>query len=74
MEQQKELYQPVGLQSYEEFKQGTVENIHDIFDMDTKSQELSFQNFLENTDHGLEHEYNVYQKAIEIADRYEEEQ
>lgn len=73
MEKQKQLYQPEQLQSYEQFKEGTVSNIETIFDMNTKSQELSLQNFLENTDHGLEHEYNVYQKAIQIAERYEQE-
>lgn len=73
MEQPKQLYQPEQLQSYEEFTEGTISNIEAVFDMDTKSQELSLQNFLENKDHGLEHEYNVYQKAIQIAERYEKE-
>lgn len=73
MEQPKQLYQPEQLQSYEQFTEGTVSNIKTVFDMDTKSQELSLQNFLENKDHGLEHEYNVYQKAIQIAERYEKE-
>ena len=72
MEACDKLYQPESLQLYHHFKQGTVANIKAIFEMDTKSQELSLENFLENTDHGLEHEYNVYQKAIEIADRYEQ--
>ena len=71
MEACDKLYQPESLQLYHHFKQGTVANIKAIFEMDTKSQELSLENFLENTDHGLEHEYNVYQKAIEIADHYE---
>ena len=57
----------------EEFTEGTESNIEAVFDMDTKSQERSLQNFLENKDHGLEHEYNVYQKAIQIAERYEKE-
>ena len=73
MEQLKTLYQPQEWQSYEQFKQGTVENIHNLFDIESKSDVMTLQKFLENTDHGLEHEYNVYQKAIEITDRYEEE-
>ena len=32
-----------------------------------------FEVFMENLDHGLEHTYNVYQKALEIADKIEEE-
>lgn len=73
MEKPKRLYQPEELQTYQEFQEGTVSNIEAIFAMDTKSEELSLENFLNNTDHGLEHEYNVYQKAIQIAERYEKE-
>lgn len=72
MEYLKKLYQPQEWQSYDQFKQGTVENIHNLFDIYSKSDVMTLQNFLENTDHGLEHEYNVYQKAIEIIDRYEQ--
>ena len=73
MEYLKKLYQPQEWQSYDQFKQGTVENIYSLFDVQSKSDVMTLQNFLENTDHGLEHEYNVYQKAIEITDRYEQQ-
>lgn len=60
--------------SFEEYVETTKTNLKEILNQssDTSFPE-SFEIFLENLDHGIQHTYNVYKKALEIADILEEE-
>lgn len=59
----------------EQFRDITAKNVKDIFQFDEKDTNRSYwlQQFLENSDHGAEHVYNVYKKADEIAHQIEVE-
>lgn len=58
----------------EQFRDITAKNVKEIFEFDEKDSNKSYwlQQFLENSDHGAEHVYNVYKKADEIAQKIEE--
>lgn len=60
--------------NFDEYKNVTEENVREVFDMQgwDDSMPESFEVFLENMDHGIEHTYNVYTKALDIADTIEE--
>ena len=68
--QEQQLYIPNTIFPFDEFRDLTVKNIYQLFDMNTNQEHLSLDFFIHNTDHGLEHEYNVYTKAVEIAKYY----
>lgn len=55
---------------FQEYKETTIKNLKNILDISQADESLpeSFEVFLENTDHGIEHTYNVYKKALEIAE------
>ena len=58
--------------SYEQFSQITWDNIAQLFDMSWADEQMSLDFFVHNTDHGLEHEYFVYTRALQIARDYEQ--
>ena len=57
--------------SYEQFSQITWDNIAQLFDMSWADEQMSLDFFAHNTDHGLEHEYFVYTRALQIARDYD---
>ena len=57
--------------SYDEFTKITQSNIEQVFGMKSIDEQMSRDFFVHNSDHGLEHEYNVYTRAIQIAQDYE---
>jgi hypothetical protein len=59
----------------ESFKDTARENLFAVYDLsDDPSKQIPFNEFLENADHGLEHIYHVYHKALQIADEVEQKE
>lgn len=67
--------------TYANFSEVTRANLLDLFaenlvpteDPSTSSARLTLEEFERNTDHGMEHEYNVYKRSLEIALEIESE-
>lgn len=53
--------------SLDEYKQQAKINMKAVFQLDTSEKEIPLNAFLENTDHGAKHSYQVFKKALEIA-------
>lgn len=54
------------------FKRIVAQTVRDIFGIEQEDERAyPLQQFLDNDDHGAEHVYNVYQKALDIADAVE---
>ncbi len=57
----------------EEYKQIAEENMVNIFNLITEEKKIPVKDFLENNDHWAIHTYNVFKKALEIANEIEKE-
>lgn len=64
---------PQATDDLETYKQYAKDNMVSVFQLDDFLKQIPLAWFLENTDHGAEHTYNVYKKALEIAQRVEQE-
>ncbi|MFA7284905.1 MAG: hypothetical protein WC004_03725, partial [Candidatus Absconditabacterales bacterium] len=54
------------------FKRIVAQTVRDVFGIEQEDERAyPLQQFLDNDDHGAEHVYNVYQKALDIADAVE---
>lgn len=63
---------PPRITSLDGFKHIIAHTVMDVFDIDQMSDKAyPLWQFLKNDDHGAEHVYNVYQKALDIADEVE---
>jgi hypothetical protein len=59
--------------SLEAYTSQAKKNMLEIFDLNNKDKQIPLKAFLENTDHGAIHTYNVFKKSLEIAKEIEEE-
>ena len=58
--------------SYEEYLSYTKDSLSHVFELNFgDSKTFPFNKFVENTDHGAVHAYNVYKRACTTADTYE---
>lgn len=63
---------PQAKDSLETYKEYARENVISVFQLDDFSKKIPFGWYVENTDHGAEHTYNVFKKSLEIADTVQE--
>lgn len=59
--------------SLDDFKKSVRESVSQIFSLTSEKQHIPMEAFIENIDHGALHAFNVYKKAVEIADSIEKE-
>lgn len=64
---------PQATDNLETYKKYARDNVISVFQLDDFFKYIPLEWFLENTDHGAEHTYNVFKKALEIAEIVEKE-
>ncbi len=64
---------PQATDSLDTYKQYAKDNVLSVFQLDDFLKQIPLEWFLENTDHGAEHTYNVYKKTLKIAQSVEQE-
>lgn len=59
---------PESTDSLDTYKAYARENMAFVFNLDDLAKYIPLEWFLENTDHGAQHTYNVFKKSLEIAE------